>query len=84
MHVKPHIIPCLRLPEADVLGGEANDVADLVNDTSPGAPRADIDADIVVLLDVDFIPHVDRVLSNGRPDSAEWDLCHLGGSRGGD
>lgn len=40
----------LRCPETDVLGGQADNVAVVVDDASAGTASSNIDADVVVCL----------------------------------
>lgn len=61
-----HIVPSLWLPQSDVLRCQPDDVAGFVDDTGSGTACADIDADIVILLDVHFISDVDGALRARR------------------
>ena len=84
---KTYIIAGLWLPQANIFGREAHDISGFIDDTCSGATCANIDADIVVHLEVDFISRIRRVRSTGR--SAALRLAegnrrrHRSGSRWG-
>jgi len=65
-----HVIAGLRLPETNVLGGEAHNITNFVDDARPCASCANINADIMVHLDMNFVPNIEGALSGRRPDSA--------------
>lgn len=61
-----HIVAGLWLPESNVLRCEAHDVAGFVDDTRSRTACADIDADVVILLDIHFVPDVHGALPARR------------------
>ena len=65
-----YIVSRLRLPQANVLRGQANNVAGLVDDTGSRTAGADVNANVMVHLDVNFVSVVKRVLTRGRSHAA--------------
>jgi len=62
-----YIVTSLGLPQADVLARQPHNVALLVHDARPSRAGADIDADIVVLVDHDLVVRIDRHLPGLLP-----------------
>ncbi len=65
-----YIVACLRLPQANVLGREPDDVAVLVDDTCPSTARADVYPNVMVDLDMNFISRIHRILPRGSAHAA--------------
>ena len=66
--MQTYIVALFWLPQANVFGGKPNDVTFGVNHTSPSAAGADVNADVVVHVHVQFIvrvrTHLTRVLTS--------------------
>lgn len=62
-----YIVALLGLPKADILRGHAQDIAFGVDDTSSSTAGADIDADIVLHVWVQFVVGISGQLTRGLP-----------------
>lgn len=62
-----HVVTSLRLPKRDVLARQADDIALLVHDACSRGAGTDINADVVVLDDIDLVVRVDRHLAGLLP-----------------
>lgn len=58
-----YIVAMLRLPKADILGGEADDITFGVDDAGTGTTSTDVDADVMVHLYLQLLPRVRGGLS---------------------
>ena len=62
-----YIVSSLWLPKTNVLAGQTDNIALLVHDTCSCGACADIDTNIVVLDDLDFVVRVDGHLARLLP-----------------
>lgn len=75
-----YIVSSLWLPKTDVLAGQTDNVALLVHDTCSCRACADVDADVVVLDDLDLVVGVDGHLAGLLPRGLPvWHVALHGG-----
>lgn len=55
---KTYVETSLRLPEANVLRRQSNDIPVAVNDTRTRTPSAHVDANVMVLVDLNLISSI--------------------------
>ena len=78
--MQTYIVALFWLPQANVLRGKPNNVTLGVDHTSPSAAGADVNANIVVHVHVQFIvgvcTHLTRVLTIGTGRGSKWQVGH--------
>ena len=78
--ISTHIVACLWLPEANVLACQTDNVTLLVHDACSCRASANVNADVVVLDDLDLVVGVDGHLAGLLPRGLPvWHVALHGG-----